>query len=220
MMSYNKIILIVFIILPLFTGSMSVVGLQKAYAGDSQECVDDSDCGLFDACTFEMCDQGTFTCVSGVPGDPVPDCCSSDSQCQDIDACTPGVCDIVNNVCIAGPSNPECEIEIDIKPGSDPSCFNSNSIGTIPVAILGSASSDVNQIDPSTLELDDQPVKTNKKGKLLVNIEDINDDGIDDMVIKFRDKGAYSMSDTTATLTGLLLDGTPILGTTDICITQ
>jgi len=106
MMNYNKIILIVFIILPLFTGSMSVVGLQKAYAGDSQECFDDSDCGLFDACTFEMCDQGT--CVSGVPGDPVPDCCSSDSQCQDIDACTPGVCDIVNNVCIAGPSNPDC----------------------------------------------------------------------------------------------------------------
>jgi len=145
MMSYNKIILIVFIILPLFTGSMSVVGLQKAYAGDSQICVDDSDCGLFDACTFEMCDQGT--CVSGVPGDPVPDCCSSDSQCQDIDACTLGVCDIENNVCIAGPPKPDCctsdsqcqdfdactpgvcdQADNNCKPGTpDPDCCTSDS---------------------------------------------------------------------------------------------
>ena len=38
---------------------------------------------------------------------------------------------------------PVLQVAIDIKPGSDPNCFNNNGNGVIPVAILGSASFDV-----------------------------------------------------------------------------
>ena len=42
-------------------------------------------------------------------------------------------------------------VDIDIKPGSDPNCFNINGSGVVPVAILGSDDFDVAQIDHSTL---------------------------------------------------------------------
>lgn len=63
------------------------------------------------------------------------------------------------------------QVEIDIKPGSDPNCFNNDGHGTIPVAILGRADFDVSAIDPGT-----------------------------------------------ATLTGNLYDGTPIVGSDNICV--
>ena len=41
------------------------------------------------------------------------------------------------------------QVDIDIKPGSDPNCFNVNGNGVIPVAILGSANFDVTRVDDS-----------------------------------------------------------------------
>ena len=38
-------------------------------------------------------------------------------------------------------------VQIDIKPGSDPNCFNLNGNGVIPVAILGSADFDATEVD-------------------------------------------------------------------------
>lgn len=53
------------------------------------------------------------------------------------------------------PGNPgdqdAIEVQIDVKPNRDPSCFNSNGKGVIPVGILGSADFDVKLIDVSTL---------------------------------------------------------------------
>jgi hypothetical protein len=46
-------------------------------------------------------------------------------------------------------------------------------------------------------------------------------DGFTDLVIKIEDVGGtFTQGSGTATLTGNLLDGTPILGTGDICITR
>ncbi|MGH9923390.1 MAG: HYR domain-containing protein, partial [Nitrososphaerales archaeon] len=50
-------------------------------------------------------------------------------------------------------------VQIDIKPGSDPNCFNSDGHGSIPVAIPGSATLDVNNVDPASVMLDGLGVK-------------------------------------------------------------
>ncbi|MEJ2183242.1 MAG: PKD domain-containing protein [Nitrospirota bacterium] len=111
-------------------------------------------------------------------------------------------------------------VSIDIKPGSDPNCFNNDGHGVIPVAVLGSADFDVNNIDPSTVQLEGLAVKAVGKGnKLLSHIEDVNGDGFDDLVIQIQDTdGSFTSGSGTAVLTGNLYDGTAIQGTDSICI--
>jgi len=112
-------------------------------------------------------------------------------------------------------------VDIDIKPGSDPSCFNSNEHGVIPVAIFGSADFDVTQIDVATVSLDGAAVAVKGKAdKALAAYEDVNGDGFTDLVVKIVDLGGYEPGDGYATITGSLNDGTLIEGTGDICITQ
>lgn len=112
------------------------------------------------------------------------------------------------------------EVQIDIKPGSDPNCFNNNGHGVIPVALLGSADFDVAEIDASTVMLEGLAVKTaGKKEKLLAHYEDVNADGYMDLVVQIEDDGiVFAEGVTTATVTGELLDGTPIIGTDSICM--
>jgi len=112
-------------------------------------------------------------------------------------------------------------VDIDIKPGSDPNCFNNDGNGVIPVAILGSASFDATQVDPLTLSLDGQSVKTKGNGAPQASVEDVNNDGFDDLVVKIIDTdGTYTVGTVTATLTGQLFDGVSIVGSDSICITQ
>lgn len=112
------------------------------------------------------------------------------------------------------------EVTVDIKPGSDPNCINNDDHGVIPIAILGSASFDVTQIDPATVSLDSLAVKAvGKSNKLLAHIEDVNSDGFDDLVLQIQDgDGAFLGGSGTATVTGNLFDGTAIEGTDSLCI--
>jgi len=49
------------------------------------------------------------------------------------------------------------------------------------------------------------------------HIQDVNDDGFDDLVSHYKQKDTGILCiDTEATLTGLLLDGTPIEGTDSV----
>jgi len=112
------------------------------------------------------------------------------------------------------------EIDIEIKPGSDPNCFKSDVIGIIPVAIFGSNSFDVTLIDTSTIKLDGMAIKTTgKENTPLSSIKDVNGDGFDDLVVKIKDSsGVFDPGIITATLTGELLNGTLIEGSDSICI--
>jgi len=113
------------------------------------------------------------------------------------------------------------QVDIDIKPGGEPNCFNNDVHGVIPVAILGSASFDATQVDPLTLSLDGQSVKTKRNGTPQANIENVNGDGFNDLVVKIIDiDGTYAVGTGTGTLTGQLFDGTPFEGSDSICITQ
>jgi hypothetical protein len=112
-------------------------------------------------------------------------------------------------------------VAIDIKPGSDPNCFNSDGHGVIPVAILGSADFNVDWINQSTVQLEGLSVKVvgKKTEKLLAHTEDVNGDGFDDLVVQIEDQdGAFTSGNGTAKVTGELSDGTPFEGADDICI--
>lgn len=125
-------------------------------------------------------------------------------------------------ISVAG--NPYCEstvnVAIDIKPDSTPNCYNNNGKGVIPVAILSSSSFDATQVDPGQVSLNGQTVKVSgKSDKYLAHSEDINSDGLMDIVVQIADTdGTYQVGDTVATLTGETLSGQDFQGTDSICI--
>jgi hypothetical protein len=110
-------------------------------------------------------------------------------------------------------------VAIDIKPGSDPNCFNIDGHGVIPVAILGSADFDVTDVDPQTVLFDGLEVRVRGNKGPLCSFEDSNGDSFLDLVCHFEDDpGSWTGGTTTATLTGQLFDGTTFEGTDSICI--
>jgi hypothetical protein len=113
-------------------------------------------------------------------------------------------------------------VDIDIKPGSDPNCFNADDHGVIPVAILGSADFDASTVDPTSIFLDGAGVRVKGKSGNAGSLEDVNNDGFEDLVVQIEDAdGTFEEGDTVATLTGNLKEefgGTPIEGTDTICI--
>lgn len=108
---------------------------------------------------------------------------------------------------------------IDIKPGSDPNCFNVNGHGVIPVAILGSDYFDVTTIDQTSLLFGGLEVRVRGNKGPLCHLEDSNVDGLLDLVCQFEDNSDYwTPGDGDATLTGDLYDSTEFEGTDSICV--
>jgi hypothetical protein len=111
------------------------------------------------------------------------------------------------------------QVDIDIKPGSDPNCLNINDHGVIPVAVLGSADFDVSSIDPATLVFAGLVPRQKKDGRFSCSYEDVNIDGFPDLVCQFEDNSTnWAPDGDTATLTGETYDGIPIEGTDSICL--
>ena len=111
------------------------------------------------------------------------------------------------------------EVNIDIKPGSDPNCFNINGHGIIPVAILGSAELDVGDIDVDTLSFGGLKVRVRSVKGPLCSMDYSNEDEFVDLVCHFEDDPAkWTPDNDTAELTGELTDGTRIKGTDSICV--
>ena len=120
---------------------------------------------------------------------------------------------------------PYLAVSIDTKPGSYPNCFNNDGNGVIPVAVFGSATFDVTQVDPGTVKLEGLTVKAaGKSDKLLSHLEDVNGDGYMDLVVQIDDTdNVFSSGTGTAVLTGNLYSefgGTVFSGSDSICVTQ
>lgn len=112
-------------------------------------------------------------------------------------------------------------VDIDIKPGNYPNAINLGSNGVIPVAILSSDTFDATTVDPKTVFLAGAGVAVRGKGnKYLASQEDVNGDGLTDLVVKIEtenlDPGTFQNG--TATLTGETSDGIEFTGSDSITI--
>ncbi|OFW74551.1 MAG: hypothetical protein A2Y55_10325 [Actinobacteria bacterium RBG_16_68_12] len=102
---------------------------------------------------------------------------------------------------------PECAlgVGIDIKPGSFPNSIKLSNKGVIPVAILGSATFDVTDVDYGTVCFAGDCTEAHGT----VHFEDVNGDGFLDAVLHYETQETNIVfGDTEACLTGELTDGT------------
>jgi hypothetical protein len=113
-------------------------------------------------------------------------------------------------------------VAIDIKPGSDPNCFNINGHGVIPVAILGAEDFDVTEIDLASLSFGGLEVRMRGNKGPLCSLDYSNEDAYLDLVCQFEDdSSAWETGAGEATLTGNLFEAygsTPFEGADSICV--
>lgn len=126
--------------------------------------------------------------------------------------------------CQGGPPPPPPRpVDIDVKPGSWPNSVNVNGNGVVPIGVFGGLNLDVSDIDVSTVlagvtGIEASPVHGG-------HIEDINEDGIDDIIFHFREAELGIPTDTPGNtemplfLTAALDDGGRIRGVDIIRIT-
>ena len=108
---------------------------------------------------------------------------------------------------------------IDIKPGSFPNSINLGSQGNVPVAIFSSPSFDATTIDPSTVTLASAPVKLKGKGNPMASSEDVNGDGLLDLIVHV-DTSTLALTDTSvdAVLEAQTTSGQIVIGTDSVRI--
>jgi len=106
----------------------------------------------------------------------------------------------------------QVQVEIDIKPGSDPNSINLKSKGVVPVAVLTTDGFDASTVDPDTVEFAGAtPVRW--------TMADVDGDGDMDLLFHFKTQDLNLTQDSTeATLTGTTYGGDPIEATDTVNI--
>ena len=112
------------------------------------------------------------------------------------------------------------EVAIDIRPGSERNPVNPKSNGVLPVGILSSETFDATRADPSTVFLEGAPVASpSAHGRFLTSVEDVDLDGLDDLIVKIETELLDLESPTgPATLVGETFEGQPFWGTDNVTI--
>ena len=112
-------------------------------------------------------------------------------------------------------------VTIDIKPGSFPNSINLGSNGNVPVAIFSTSSFDATTINPTSITLAGAQVKLKGKGTPMASFEDVNNDGLLDLVVHVNTEALQlTQNDTQAILEGQTFNGQAITGTDSVRIVQ
>ncbi len=194
--------------------------------GPALPLVDCNDNGIPDECDIDC----------NAPGCMPP--CGGSEDCNDNDI--PDECDIASGTSRDTNGNgipDECELALDIRPRSCPNPLNPRSQGVLPVALIGSESFDVTQVDIDSLVLARADGVGGSVGPLTgpreprprvadagtafvgepCECHHIGPDGIDDLVLKFSTPELVETlelgslpggTSVMLTLSGSLLDGT------------
>jgi hypothetical protein len=110
-------------------------------------------------------------------------------------------------------------VGVDIKPGDSPNTINLKSRGVLPVAILSTSKFDASNIAPETVLLAGASPRLKGNGQPAVSFEDVNGDGLLDLILQFDTQSLeITSSDTQASLTGRTKDGLRIVGHDEIKI--
>ncbi|MBP1776563.1 MAG: beta-propeller repeat protein [candidate division NC10 bacterium] len=106
------------------------------------------------------------------------------------------------------------EIDIDIKPGSQPNSINLGSNGTVPVAILSTPDFDASSVKPDSVTLAGATVRVTGKGTPMASLQDVNGDGVPDLVVHVSTEAleVTGGTDVEVVLSGLTVDGRLIEG--------
>jgi probable HAF family extracellular repeat protein len=103
------------------------------------------------------------------------------------------------------------EVVLDIKPGSDPNSINPSLEGDLPVAILGSDSFDVADVDVTTLAFGPGGAPIDHSHG--PHYEDLDGDGFTDLLAHYRiEEAGIAFGDMQACVFGELFDGIPFEG--------
>lgn len=116
-------------------------------------------------------------------------------------------------------------VDIMVRPGSDhnPVSINLKSRGVLPVAILSTGEFDALQIDRETLRFgatgEEESLATLGNGRPQCGEEDVNGNGLTDMVCHFRiQRTEFDHDSTEGILTGVTVSGTKFKGSVEIKI--
>jgi len=113
------------------------------------------------------------------------------------------------------------QVAIDIKPGDATNTINLRSAGTVPVAILGSATFDPLAVDPATVTLAGAPVATRGRSQPMTAQGDFNHDGYLDLLLHFRTQDfKLTPTSTEAVLYGTTFSGQRIRGSDSVRIVR
>lgn len=112
-------------------------------------------------------------------------------------------------------------VSIDVKPGNgdDADPINLGSEGKTPVAVLSTETFDATTLDLDSIRFAGAPVNVKNNGTLHFSFEDVNADGLLDLVLHFNTQSLeLTESDTEATLTGTTESGRCVTATDTIRI--
>ena len=184
----------------------SVPDLVTANAGsdDVSVLLGNGDGSFQVAASFAAGDRPESIAVADLDGDTLPDLVTANGNSDNVT--------VLLNL-----RDPAVRPEIDIRPGSDSNPIHPSGRGNLPVAILGSDTFDVMDVDVTTLAFGPDAAAPShnltKPGAFEDHLRDVNDDGLTDLMAHYRiGETGIEFGDMEACVSGETLDGTPFEG--------
>lgn len=112
-------------------------------------------------------------------------------------------------------------VTVDIKPGEEPNKINLRSRGTVPVAILSTPTFDASTVNPLSVTVAEAAVNLKPNGTFASSLQDVNGDGLLDMVIHISFPTLQLTNFATEVLVeGMTFDGKYFWGTDNVVVFQ